>query len=274
PPKVVLARFIDSVSLSITFDKPIASATNTFLLNDQQPTAIAIEDHLATLSFPLPFETGTYTLWVNVKNQDGFAMELDTLITLQYREPYIAQPNDIIINEIMANPNGVIGLPTVEYVELYNRSKETISLVGWSYESLTRTHTFTDGEIAPGGYLILGPKSDIVTFEPFGNFLPLSAWPPLVNNGTTLTLKNQYGTVIDEVSYQLSWYRDIKKRSGWSLERINPQGFCLDADNWMASGDRRGGTPGGQNSVYNQNHATAFEIKHFAVQNHDRLLLT
>lgn len=277
PPKIASARFIDSTALSITFDKPIApiSSPSSFSLNNQQPVSVEVADRIATLSFLTPHETGTYILWVNnVQNQDGFAMEADTLITLLYQKPYITQPNDIIINEIMVNPNGAAGLPVVEYIELYNQSKETISLAGWSYESLTRGHTFTDGEIHPDGYLILGPKSNTATFEPFGNFLALSPWPPLVNNGTTLTLKNQNGTVIDEVSYHPSWYRDTKKRNGWSLERINPGELCLDADNWIASTDGRGGTPGGQNSVYNGNHVADFKITDFTLQNPAQFLLT
>lgn len=277
PPKIVLANFIDSTSLFIAFDKAIdpSSAPRHFSLNGQQPAVVEVVDGTATLSFLTPFENGTYALQVSdVQNLYGFAMEADTLISLRYKKPYTAQLYDVVINEIMANPNGAAGLPIVEYIELYNQSEETVSLIGWRYESLTRAHTFTDGEIAPGSYLVLGPKSDAITFEPFGNFLALSPWPPLVNDGTTLTLKNQYGTIIDEVSYHPSWSRDTKKRSGWSLERIDPQGLCLDADNWIASTDSRGGTPGGQNSVYSPDHAADFKIIHFAVQNSVQLLLT
>lgn len=185
------------------------------------------------------------------------------------------QPYDVIINELMVNPNGVAGLPAVEYIELYNRSNDTISLTGWRYESLTKAYTFTAGDIAPDSYLILGPKKNAAEFEAFSNFTALSSWPLLVNNGTTLTLTDPYGTIIDEVNYELSWYRDSKKKNGgWSLERITPRGFCLDADNWIASTDVRGGTPGAQNAVYDPTFTINFALANCTVQNGKQLLVT
>lgn len=186
-----------------------------------------------------------------------------------------AQPYDVIFNEMMVNPNGVAGLPSVEYVELYNPTNDTIVLDGWTYKSKTRTAVIPKSKIAPNGYLLLYPAGNPAVFDDYGEAIELSPWPSLVNNGTALTLQDPFGTVVDQVSYTSSWYRDTKKKNGgWSLERITPYAPCLDTANWMASTDSRGGTPGIQNSVYNPNFTVDFEWIDFAVRNSTQLLLT
>ena len=47
-------------------------------------------------------------------------------------------------------------------------------------------------------------------------------------------------------------YRDdFKKEGGYSLELINPGAACQGSENWIASDNLSGGTPGQQNSVFN-----------------------
>src|SRR5690606_23720993 len=110
-----------------------------------------------------------------------------------------------------------------EYVELYNTTNETVVLDGWTFASKTRSGVISKGKIPPNGYLILCAASDTAVFDAYSNTTGLSPWPSLVNTGTTLTLKDTYGTIVDQVIYDPSWYHDSKKeRGGWSLERISP----------------------------------------------------
>lgn len=271
PPAILSAAFIDDSSIAVKFDKnidPVSAAIPAHYIVlpvGQYPETVVVTDSIVELSFLPPFSGGEYMLQVSgIQNVDGFAMEADTSIALEYVPPYMAEPFDIIITEIMARPNGVAGLPEQEYIELYNRSEETISLSGWSYHSLTATHQFTAGIIQPGGYLILCRTVDEPHFSPYGNTLGISPWPVLVDGGTTITIRNARGDVIDEVAYHTSWYRDNQKRNGgWSLERISPHAFCLGADNWLASDDSRGGSPGMQNSVYDDFYDIRLEIAGF-----------
>src|SRR5690606_24996888 len=47
------------------------------------------------------------------------------------------------------------------------------------------------------------------------------------------------------------WYKDSEKaQGGWTLELIDPANICAEQENWVASQDESGGTPGRQNSVY------------------------
>src|SRR5690606_673466 len=124
-------------------------------------------------------------------------------------------------------------------------------------------------------YLLLYPMSDRALVDYVDEAIGLSGWPPLVNDGTTITLQDPYGTVVDEVSYAPSWYRDSKKkRGGWSLERITPYAPCLDTANWTASTDSSGGTPGMPNSVYDTDFSVDFELIGFTVQSSAHFLLT
>ncbi|MDB5014304.1 MAG: hypothetical protein JWQ25_2506, partial [Daejeonella sp.] len=57
--------------------------------------------------------------------------------------------------------------------------------------------------------------------------------------------------------YADSWYKTAEiKSGGWTLELINPKAFCSGIQNWSASSDRSGGTPGRQNSIYNTGTST------------------
>jgi hypothetical protein len=159
---------------------------------------------------------------------------------------------DIIIDEIMADPDPVTGLPECEYIELYNRTQYPVNLNGWIFEYGTSSKTFPNVTISSKKYLILtkgnlmnsyGPCIDIFTSE-----------STLANDGATLVLKDALGKVIHTVTYSSSWYQNpLKENGGWSLEMIDTNNPCGCQDNWKASMDIKGGTPGSINSVHASN---------------------
>jgi len=158
------------------------------------------------------------------------------------------QTDDVIINEIFADPVPVIGLPSEEYVELYNVSDKLIDLAGCSFDG----STINSGIMESNTYVILCDILDTALFSPFGAVIGLSSWPALTNGGELITLENPSGIIIDEVEYDISWYNDeIKNNGGYSLELINPEAICSGGSyNWTASQDPSGGTPGNENSVF------------------------
>ena len=171
-------------------------------------------------------------------------------ITLTYGQS--ASFRDVIINEIMANPNpSIAGLPQVEYLELYNRSTKTIDLSGWTFKDATSTLAiFPSGSLSPGAYVIICKSSDAASFLAYGQVIGTTKWPSLNNDKDSVVIRDAGDNLIDALYYRDTWYQDAaKKNGGYALELINPSLSCSGAENWKASVSPLGGTPGAKNSV-------------------------
>jgi len=167
---------------------------------------------------------------------------------------YQPQAYDIVINEIMADPDPIIGLPEFEYVEIYNTSQYPIDLTGWWFQAGTTIKLFPSVSINPESYLILCSPSAVEALESFGNVVGINGFPALGNTGQTLIIFDKYDHIISSVNYTNDWYKnDYKAEGGWSLEQIDPMNPCGGENNWKASENILGGTPGSQNSVFASN---------------------
>ncbi len=168
-------------------------------------------------------------------------------ISFVYVKPY---PNDLVFNEIMADPTPAVGLPEFEFLELFNRSAVDIELNGWKLQLGKSKKTFGKVIITSGGYLILCKEVAKDAFSPYGKTYGFSSFS-LTNGGESLKLFDAKGQLISAVQYAKSWYGDnAKANGGWSLEQINPENICSGSDNWKAAENSVGGTPGEQNSVF------------------------
>ncbi len=162
---------------------------------------------------------------------------------------YQPQAYDVVINEIMADPNPPVGLPDYEYLELYNQSEANIDLDGWTLTIGTSEKTFSSVILTAGSYLILAKEAAQDELSLYGNFYGFSSFT-LTNSGQTVDLKNNLGTTISKISYTDSWFNNPDKEDGgWSIEQKNPANICSGRENWTASEDSKGGTPGAVNSV-------------------------
>ena len=179
---------------------------------------------------------------------------------------------DILISEILADPTPVIGLPSSEFVEIFNNTANHINLENFQFSG----GTLPDVTIAPGGYLILTSTSSVDDYISFGDATGVTSFPGLTNAGRDLVLRDNFGNQIDSLSYDVSWYRDeIKANGGYSLELINPTLPCSGSFNWIASTDPSGGTPGTQNSVFDTSpDFTAPQISQVTVIESDSLLIS
>jgi len=163
-----------------------------------------------------------------------------------------AKQNDVIINEIFADPTPSVGLPEYEYLELYNTTSSAIDLSGWTITLGTSKKIFPPATIEPDSFVLL-IKEDVV--DSFPNNISKIGLPSvsLTNEGGNIILKDNAGRVINSISYTNHWYGDNNKSAGgWSIERIRPALFCEAQNNWKASKSNVGGTPGIQNSVFEE----------------------
>lgn len=164
----------------------------------------------------------------------------------------------IIISEIMADPDPSVMLPAFEYIELHNTSHVPVWVTGFTLSDKTTTGTIQAPTLMlPGAYLIVCALAHKDTFALYGSVATLTRFPSLDNGGDLIVLSDDQSNVIHAVAYHISWYKNpVKQMGGWSLEMIDTNTPCYDADagnrgsnNWKASTHAAGGTPGMPNSV-------------------------
>jgi len=162
---------------------------------------------------------------------------------------------DVVINEIMADPTPNIALPEAEYLELYNRSEKNFRTKNWTVQMGSSTYTLPDTLFNSGEYLVITAKNVTSQFAKWCKPLEIfSSASVLTNAGEYIALKDNAGNIISWVSYSDTWYKDdYKSEGGWSLEQIDPNNFCGGINNWTASNNKSGGTPGTLNSVNGEN---------------------
>lgn len=164
---------------------------------------------------------------------------------------YTPLRNDIVLNEIMADPTPVAGLPDVEWVELYNRTGFSVHLKGWRIgDGNSWSAPFPDLILQPQGYLLVGGTSLLNNNWGAIQALALNGFPTLDNTEDLVQLQQENGRLMHAVRYTDVWHDSPVKRSGgWSLEQIDANLPCLFSGNWGSSEAVIGGTPGLPNSI-------------------------
>ena len=166
----------------------------------------------------------------------------------------IAQENDIVINEIMADPSPVIALPEQEYIELYNTSSEAININKWKIIIGKKELSFDDDiVIQSDGYLILCHNDAVDELSAYGYCHGFSSFQ-ITNSGSSISLIDKNDRLISSVDFDISWHSaTYKKDGGWSLEQIDVFNPCAGKKNWGSSIDKKGGSPGEMNSIAGEN---------------------
>ena len=184
----------------------------------------------------------------NCKDKSGNQLK-DTLFQLKWFQTEKPQKNDIVIHELMPDPDPVVGLPKEEYVELYNRSDKILQLQNCVLSDNTSGGKLPYFILEPDSFIILCEAGNESLFTHFGKTLGLKGFPSLNNSGDALFLKNADGQLIHSVKYDLANYGDkIKSDGGWSLEMMDNENLC-NPFNFKASFAAIGGSPGKINSV-------------------------
>jgi hypothetical protein len=263
PPTITGAEAISQYNLALLFSEAVdpVSATNVsnYSVNQGIGSPLSIIQDISNparliLDFSTSFNDGEiYSLTVQgVKDLASNTMDP---ISIEFSY-YTVRTFDIVINEIMADPTPEVGLPPHEYIELFNTTPYSINLAGWIFQHGTTNRDLPAVSIEGNAYLILGTEEAITALAQYGSAAVIDGLSStaLTNSGTTLTLYDPQNTIIHSVSYSDEWYQSsAKEEGGWSLEMIDPANPCNESNNWIASTDLRGGTPGITNSVKAEN---------------------
>lgn len=158
-----------------------------------------------------------------------------------------ASPGDVVINELMYNPN--TGNQDDEFLELYNTTGSSIDLGGWSF-SQGITLTFAPGTtITAGGYLLISPNATN-TMTTYNKATSGTYTGNLNNGGETVTLVDNTSAIMDTVTYSRNAPWPLTPAgTGRSLELKAPNLDNSLAASWAGSVSN-GGTPLAQNSVF------------------------
>jgi hypothetical protein len=158
----------------------------------------------------------------------------------------------IVINEVMFKP--VSGFS--EWIELFNKGNSSIILKNWMVADSRDTVIITNEnwEIGPMDYCVICKDSTI--FQQYSlskdKVITISSFPTLNNDFDDLKIFSSSIRLIDRLTYTDDWMRR-ETEQGTSLERINPHVSSSLAENWAASVDYSGATPGRQNSIFVEN---------------------
>ncbi|MBI3125819.1 MAG: lamin tail domain-containing protein [Ignavibacteriales bacterium] len=169
--------------------------------------------------------------------------------------PKSYKTGSLVFNEILYEPE----TGGAEFVELYNTSNDSIQiggmdlLIGAKERVKLSQATFI---VPPKEFFVLA--SDSAIYKKYSalnkNVSRVSSSLSFSNEGTSLLVKDLFGTTLDSVVYSPSWHnRNFLETKNKSLERLNPALNTNDKANWSTSVTSEGATPGKQNSIYTQN---------------------
>ena len=164
---------------------------------------------------------------------------------------FIPEQYNVIIDELMADPDPQVGLPDVEWLELKNTTAFDINLQGWTLGKATGASGPMPAYLLKAdSFVIVCTGSAVAALSVFGPAISVTSFPSLSNDADLIYLRSSGGTIIHAVNYNDSWYQNqLKEDGGWTLEMIDTHNPCSGFSNWKASVDPRGGTPSQKNSA-------------------------
>ena len=259
-PELVSAEAISATLVELNFNEPLDENAATTAANYSIDNGIGTPAEAVllpgnpsvvrlTLGTPLT-NTQTYSISANNVADANGNVASDLSASFTFFDFSIPETNDIIITEIMADPNPRVGLPETEYIELFNRSEKVFQLKDYGFSTGSTTRSLPEMIMLPGSYIIITASDKVDEFPEGISIIGLSSFPALTNSAGDLFLFDENGSTIHEISYFDEWYRDgTKMDGGWSLELIRTNGPYNCEGNWAASLDSRGGSPGKENTL-------------------------
>ncbi|MCH6236650.1 lamin tail domain-containing protein [Cognataquiflexum rubidum] len=260
PPVLVNVIPLTSDKIIAVFSEPLdlvfASILSNFSILDQSARSVVLQQNgtQALLEWDFDFESEKeYVLKVeNLADLNGNFLSSQSFPFLFVSPPKL-NFKDLVVNETMPAPRSGNTLPNVEYVEIFNPGDRAIYLGGFQLANSKRKTTLPSFLLEPNQYLILVPRTSAPLFANYGSVLGLANWPTLLNSGDQVKILDPENRVIDSLAYTTATFGGSTfAQGGYSLEIVNPYLDCNIATNLKPSSDPKRGTPGKQNSVFEE----------------------
>ncbi len=232
-----------------------------------------------------------YTLTIGKAIRDCQGNENQLVQTIAFALPLVAQPNELIINELLFNAktNGE------EYIELYNNSANYFDLSQYAFAEYDTIKKQIKGIekiseegrlIRPYEYLLISKNGTAVKQQfPKGEskqFITMPNLPSLDDDEESIYLLDASNRIIDNVKYNKAWhYGLLKSDDGVALERISAKLPSNEKSNWTSAPSTEDfGTPGYKNAQSSEllfNDGITFNTSTFSPDNdgyNDVLIIT
>ncbi len=269
-PMLLFAEILDNKTIKLLFSEPMDSLMLTFTNNfdidngighPESATLIGIEYNTAIISLPNSLNIGTiYNLCLSQNITDFSGNHLiDDCVRIAL--PQTAEWNDIVINEVIFNPNA----GGVDFVELYNKSDKTFELKNFSLanrnsttKQLDQVYSASDTSrlLFPNEYAVISINAQMVKqfyrTENDKAFINVSSMPSFNNDEGYVVLLDKKLEAIDELHYKESMHSKLLNDfKGVSLERINPNLSSSSSSTWQSAAQTAGfATPTYKNSQW------------------------
>jgi PKD repeat protein len=244
----------EAASMLYTFGVTCAQWTDGFLDDAGEPIVLKdaigqVKDsvyYLPTAPWPTSPNNGGPSLTFCNTALDNLVAENWSASTNQVAvnglgQPIFASPGtscssgaNLVITEIMFNPPES-GTDSLEFIEIYNPGN-ALDLNGFNF-SAGVTYTFPSVTLATGEYLLVSANSAAIQ-NTFGKTSLQWTSGGLSNSGEAITLKDNYGVTIDDVTYGIAapWYPEANGQ-GPSLTLCDPSSNNALASNWKVSSE-------------------------------------
>ena len=252
PPRVDTAYFADSESLILSFNEALADLPENgdFILNpgERTPSGIIQDGNSCLLKYNPRLENKTsYDLHLSgICDISGNCCDtvIDNMVLA------LPELKDIIISEIMFDPEPPAGLPQAEYIELHNTTDFDFNTAGMSMDIGGIKYSLPEYQFSAGEYMLFTGAGDAGLFSSFGKVLCPSSNFDLRNTSDIVILRDSHDMLIHGLEYDIGWYSNqLKQYGGWALEMIDYDYPFAGEINWRESKDNTGGTPGRLNSL-------------------------
>lgn len=186
---------------------------------------------------------------------DCIGNETTTISSVQVGLTVSPEPGDLVINEILFNPN----TGGVDFLELYNPGSKILELQGLRLRNEAIT-SGTIGTIVEANTVLLPGEFVVFTSDPANILqeytvpkpaaLVENALPSMADDEGNISVYNSSFILLDALNYTEDWHsRLLSDRDGVSLERLRAESATQSEGNWASAASTVGyATPTGRNS--------------------------